>query len=209
MSYLKEMAEQGYNPDSIGPFHCKMLPYLAKFVKVGFNDLIVDIGAAQGHCVIPLKKAGYNRIAVVDIDSYNFNLFQNKYQFECYQCDVEGQSLPFENNTVGWVINFHLIEHLNNPAYFLKEVFRVLKSGGRVTLVTPDWRKQFKTFYRDPTHVRPFDKASISRLLRMTGFHNVSTLSWGSAYGLGRLQAYRWYPKLGLIGRDLLAVAYK
>ncbi len=130
MNYLKEMADQGYNPDSIGPFHYKMMPYLANLLKVNLSDLIVDIGAAQGHCVIPLQKAGYNRIAVVDIDPYNFNLFKDQYRFDCYQCDVEREPLPFGNDTVKWVINFHLIEHLSNPQRFLKEVFRVLKSGG-------------------------------------------------------------------------------
>lgn len=209
MSYLKEMAEQGYNPDTIGKFHYKMLPCLAKMLNIDTNDLIVDIGAAQGHCVIPLKRAGYNHIAIVDNDPYNFSLFQKEYQFDCYQCDVSKKPLPFESDTVKWIINFHLIEHLAEPHFFLQEAFRVLKHGGGIILVTPDWRKQFKTFYRDPTHIRPYDKESISRLFRMIGFKNVYTYSWGSVYGLGRLQAYRWFPQLGMIGRDLLAVGYK
>lgn len=130
MNYLKEMAEQGYNPETIGPFHYKMLPYLANLVHVNYDDLIIDIGAAQGHCVIPLRRAGYSRIAVVDIDPYNFKLFENQYQFNCYQCDVENNPLPFNDDMVKWIINFHLIEHLKNPERFLKEAFRVLKSGG-------------------------------------------------------------------------------
>ena len=32
-------------------------------------------------------------------------------------------------------------------------------------------------------------------------------LAGGSAFGLGRLGAYRYHTKLGMIGRDLLAVA--
>lgn len=204
------MAEQGYNPEAIGSFHHKMMPWLANnLVQVNHDDLIVDIGAAQGHGIIPLKRSGYSNISVVDIDTYNFEMFKNRYQFNCHQCDVENDFLPFDNNSVGWTINFHLIEHLNNPNHFLNEVFRVLKPGGSVTLVTPDWRKQYKTFYRDPTHIHPYDKVSIGRLLRMAGFVSIRTFSWGSRYGLGRLQGFRWHPAFGMIGNDLLALAHK
>jgi hypothetical protein len=72
----------------------------------------------------------------------------------------------------------------------------------------PDWRKQFKTFYRDPTHLRPYDKDSIARLLRVHNF-NASVFSWGSAFGLGRLKSYIWFAKLGMIGQDILAIAIK
>jgi hypothetical protein len=33
--------------------------------------------------------------------------------------------------------------------------------------------------------------------------------SWGPRYGAGKVKAYRWLPVLGMIGVDLLAVAYK
>ena len=82
----------------------------------------------------------------------------------------------------------------------------MLKPGGMLFLVTPDWRKQFKTFYRDPTHVRPYDGVALERLLRMHGL-DAETSAWGSAFGLGRVQAYLRFPRLGMIGRDLLAVA--
>jgi SAM-dependent methyltransferase len=209
MNYLKEMAKQGYNPDSIGSFHTKMIPYLAKTLRIGLQDFILDIGAAQGHCVIPLSQVGYNNIAIVDIDTYNFRLFETRYKFTCYECDVEHRPIPVANETVTWVINFHLIEHLKEPHHLLSEVHRILKPGGRLSLVTPDWRKQYKIFYRDPTHVRPYDKESIARLLMMYEFKNVWIYSWGSAYGLGRLKTYRWFPRLGMIGKDILALGFK
>jgi hypothetical protein len=84
----------------------------------------------------------------------------------------------------------------------------VLGKSRAIALVTPDWRKQYKTFWRDPTHVHPYDRESIARLLRMHGFRHVQTCAWGSAYGLGRMGAYRLLPRLGLIGRDLLSIGF-
>jgi len=106
-------------------------------------------------------------------------------------------------------MSFHVIEHLSRPDVYLFEINRILRNGGGVAfLVTPDWRKQFKAFYRDPTHIRPYDKESVARLLRIWNFR-ANVFSWGSAYGLGRLKLYRWFPRLGMIGRDILAVGIK
>ena len=209
MNYLKEMAESGYNMESIGPFHSVMFPFLARKLNLNKGDRIVEIGAAQGHCIIPLHRAGYGNIEIVDRDPYNFDRFSKNFNFRCHQCDVACDPLPFENSTVDCVICVHLIEHLENPLWFLQEVYRVLSEGGGIILVTPDWRKQFKTFWRDPTHLRPFDKESISRSMRMSGLQDVTTSSWNARWGLGRIQAYRAFPRLGMIGTDLLAIGYK
>lgn len=209
MSYLKEMAEAGYNSTAIGPFHRRMLPYMVQKLGVRRDELIVDVGAAQGHCSISLKHSGYDNIAVVDIDPYNFALFREDYKFQCHQCDVSKEAFPIDDNTAGLILNFHLIEHLENPGHFLDEAFRILRKGGVIALVTPDWRKQYKIFYRDPTHVHPYDKESIGRLFRIHGFSDIRIYSWGSAFGLGRMQAYRLFPRLGMIGSDLLALGCK
>jgi SAM-dependent methyltransferase len=209
MSYLKEMAELGYTPDSIGSFHRTMIPYLLGRLGLGRDDLIVEVGAAQGHCILSAKRAGYANLAVLDVDPYNFQLFETQHQIACHRCDVEKDPFPFGDSQAGVVMGFHVIEHLREPGAFLGEALRVLRPGRVLALVTPDWRKQYRTFWRDPTHVHPYDKESIARLLRMHGLADVRTYSWGSAYGLGRLHGYRWIPQLGMIGCDVLALGVK
>jgi len=209
MSYLKEMAEQGYNSDTIGAFHRVMMPYLARRLGIGKADAIIDIGAGQGHGLIPLKNAGYGNLHALDIDPMNFELFKTRFGIEGHVCDANRDRFPFADDQIAFAYSAHVIEHLDQPGHFLSEIYRVLKPGAHVALVTPDWRKQFKTFYRDPTHIRPYDKVSIGRLLRMHGFRDVETSSWNARFGLGRLQAYRWFPKAGMIGEDMIAFAVK
>jgi len=208
MNYLREMSEQGYNPETIGPFHESMIPWLLSFKNILKKDRVVDIGAGQGHCLIPLHRNGWTNLVAVDIDSYNFEMFKHKYGINSFRCDIASEPLKLEDASVGAVICFHLIEHLPKPDNLLFEAYRILKKEGKLFLVTPDWRKQYKIFWRDPTHVRPYDKESIARLLRIHSF-NPTVHSWGAAYGLGRLQAYRWSPRLGMIGQDLLAIGTK
>lgn len=206
MEYLKEMAAGGYAPETVGAFHLHMVPSLLEMHGVAQDATVADIGAGQGHGLIPLLRAGWTDLVAVDRDPFNLERFERELGFRAVQCDVERESLALEDDEVDAVLCLHLIEHLQSPDNLLQEVRRVLRPGGKLFLVTPDWRKQMRTFYRDPTHVRPYDRVSLERLLRMHELE-VETSAWGSAFGLGRLQAYRHFPRLGLIGRDLLAVA--
>ncbi|MCD6095136.1 MAG: class I SAM-dependent methyltransferase [Thermoprotei archaeon] len=47
------------------------------------------------------------------------------------------QYLPFRDSCFDKVIASHVIEHLDDPIMFLKEVRRILKIGGRLTLILP------------------------------------------------------------------------
>ena len=41
---------------------------------------------------------------------------------------------------------------------------------GVLFIATPNWARQIKTFHEDPTHIRPFIKSGLSRLLRIHGW---------------------------------------
>jgi len=208
ISYLKEMSDQGYNSERIGSFHEFMLPWLLSSNNVAKNECVVDIGAGLGHGLIPLHHKGWNRLVAVDVEEYNFPLFREKYGITTALCNITSQRLDLESESAGAVLCFHVIEHLQDPDILLKEIYRVLKSNGILFLVTPDWRKQYKSFWRDPKHVHPYDKISIARILRIYRFLP-KVFSWNSRYGLGRIKAYRWFPRLGMIGEDLIAICTK
>jgi len=185
-----------------------MIPWLLSHHHVAKDVGIVDIGAGQGHCLIPLSENGWANLTAVDIDDYNFPVFVSKYGFNVLKNDISSEKLKIEDSSQAAVICFHLIEHMLAPDNLINEAHRILCPGGKLFIVTPDWRKQFKTFWRDHTHLHPYDKESIDRLLRMYNFDPL-IYSWGSAYGMGRLKAYKYVPQLGLIGNDLLAVGIK
>jgi hypothetical protein len=53
------------------------------------------------------------------------------------------------------------------------EFKRVLKPGGRLLCLTPDWESNMKIFYDDITHVKPFTRKSLEQLFEMTEFKNI------------------------------------
>lgn len=60
--YVREMSESGYSPGRIDRFHKIGLPYLARRFFPNKDVTILDIGVGSGHCLLPLKKAGYNKL---------------------------------------------------------------------------------------------------------------------------------------------------
>ena len=206
--YLQEMAASGYNTDTIDDFHRLCLPYLADRYFPSKDSKIMDIGVGLGHCLLPLKAAGYRNLTAIDYDSFSCErLEQEGIQF--FDLDIEVGKIPLQDAMIDGIISFHMIEHLKDPTNLINESFRLLKRGGHCLIVTPDWRKQYKTFWRDHTHVHPYDKRSIERLLCCFGFEIIRIGSFGCMRGIGSSGLWKIWPSLMFTGVDLIAVAKK
>lgn len=48
------------------------------------------------------------------------------------------KKIPFEDNYFDLVISTEVLEHIVNPDIFLREIYRVLKPGGKLLLTTPN-----------------------------------------------------------------------
>jgi SAM-dependent methyltransferase len=135
--------------------------------------------------------------------------------------------LPFRGQAVTAVVIGELIEHVFAPAAMLREVHRVLRSGGAVVLTTPNLATLFDRvrflFGRTPRHVdalhpylrlhiRPFTKRSLIRLLNETQFDVAKVRSnfvgWPGPSG-------RWWHSRRLarlfpgVGGSLIVLAYR
>lgn len=89
--------------------------------------------------------------------------------------DFEFNKLPFENCSVDIFISLAVIEHLQNPSIFISEIFRCLKPGGMIYISTPNFQLDWKNFYNDPTHVKPYTSVSLEKLLHFFGFQLIKT----------------------------------
>ncbi|MDA8908820.1 class I SAM-dependent methyltransferase [bacterium] len=53
-------------------------------------------------------------------------------------CNIGEGLTPFKDGSVDFVISCHVIEHLPDPIFFIRECWRVLKPGGHFFLGAPD-----------------------------------------------------------------------
>ena len=106
-----------------------------------------------------------------------------KNEIECkgYDYDTvnfENGEIPEIANSLDFITSNSVIEHLNDATNLLEEAFRILKPGGKLILITPNFFYDYKNFYDDPTHVNPFTVEKLETMLEMSGFKNINVLPW-------------------------------
>lgn len=101
--------------------------------------------------------------------------------------DFEREAYPIPDQSIDIASSMAVIEHLHSPSNFIDQIYRCLKPGGLVFLSTPNFQMDWKNFYNDPTHVRPYTPKSMEQLLRLTQFTEINTFP-----GL-RCRNINWY----------------
>ena len=84
--------------------------------------------------------------------------------------DFERDGLPFADGELDVVFSKSVLEHLHDLSGVLAECRRVLRPGGRMIHLVPDWRAQWRHFYDDWTHVRPFTLVGVREAVQSHGF---------------------------------------
>ncbi|HXD45547.1 MAG TPA: class I SAM-dependent methyltransferase [Pseudolabrys sp.] len=84
---------------------------------------------------------------------------------------VDEFELPLPDATIDRILLVHHLEMTHDPAALLREVWRVLASGGRVLAVVPNRRGVWARTDTTPFgHGRPYSRTQINQLLRETWF---------------------------------------
>ena len=89
----------------------------------------------------------------------------------------ENYYIPCKENYYNFVFIKSVIEHINNTDLFLSEIYRVLKHGGKLIILTPDYQKQKDFFYDDYTHIKPFTLTSLKMAVQLNNF-KIKKATW-------------------------------
>jgi SAM-dependent methyltransferase len=86
-------------------------------------------------------------------------------------CLTEIDNLPLPDNSIDRVIALHALEGLAEPAPLLREVWRVMKSGGRFLTIIPNRRGLWAHSDRTPFgNGQPYSPSQIKSALHNQGF---------------------------------------
>jgi SAM-dependent methyltransferase len=92
---------------------------------------------------------------------------------------VDEFEMPLPDAAVDRVLLVHVLETSRDASAVLREVWRVLASGGRLLAVVPNRRGPWARVDTTPFgHGRPFSRPQITQLLRETWF---TPVSWSEA----------------------------
>ena len=82
---------------------------------------------------------------------------------------------PIDDNSIDVVISISTFEHVDFFWLTFLEILRVLKKDGLLITYTPDWETQFKNFYDDETHVKPYTTISLKQTHLKHGYNFLFT----------------------------------
>ena len=146
--------------------------------KIGRKGKLLDVGCALGDCLVEAKRLGWVGAEGIEISDYGFNTAKSR------GVKVRKGILDkrIKANTYDIVIYQDVIEHIPDPVGELKKVFRVLKPGGYIFLVTPNiggiWSKilgRLWYHYKPTEHLIYFSHSSIKSALKEAGFTAVES----------------------------------
>lgn len=143
--------------------------------NISKKEKILELGAGGGHLSGFLINKGYNEILSGDISMVALRCASANYPSLKLIC-LDAQEIPIKDCSLDVVIGVEMIEHLPDVPNNLREIVRVLKTGGIYIIKTPNkWIDQFYYKFllkKDTTksHISLCSVSNLKELLKKNGF---------------------------------------
>ncbi len=184
MMKLFQTAERVSHTDASDNFvyQRSLLAYLEAAKRVSGNVLEIGTGSGYG-----IEYIASSATKFVTLDKHQPEELSN----ETLICSenvrfIQIKVPPLTNvpdNYFDFVITFQVIEHIKDHKTFVREIFRILKPGGKVILTTPNIKTSLT---RNPWHVREYTVTELEELLN-PHFESIEKLG---VYGGEKAMAY-------------------
>lgn len=144
---------------------------------------VLDVGCGQGKTMkMMLALRPDLKVSGMDISDVSAHLPEG---IPFKQGAVEELASLYEGEKFDAVVCQHVIEHLVYPIELMQGIGAVLRDGGKLFVETPNWTRLIAPFshfyfYNDYTHVRPFSRTAMTRLLLDFGYQELSIRTMSS-----------------------------
>ncbi|MFH1211705.1 MAG: class I SAM-dependent methyltransferase [Candidatus Woesearchaeota archaeon] len=146
----------------VSAYYCNLLKILDSLPK---NSKVLDIGCSHGGFLNFVSNIRPDlKLYGTDISDVS-KLLPKKIHF--IQADIVNDEL--KEKGFDFIVSIHLIEHLDpgDVQAVFNKAYGLLNKNGHCLFLAP---RLSQRFYDDPTHIRPYNKGSLTRLFSMAGF---------------------------------------
>lgn len=156
-TYTTEIASDKIISDN--PIHQRLLKayYAARPYIQG--DLL-EVGCGEGRGVELLSPLSTKYVALDKITDVIEKLSKS-YKNVTFQQAIVPPFSGIADNSFDVVVSFQVIEHIKQDEFFLREINRVLKPGGKALITTPNIKM---TLTRNPWHIREYTADQLKRI---------------------------------------------
>jgi len=170
--YLKVVYDEESHPYTTYPK--ELCSHLFKKYGMRSGMRLLEPGCGRGEFLLNFKNLG--------MEVYGLDLLEDAQKLskdlEISICNLEHDEIPYPDDYFDVIYSKSFIEHLRTPDNYLKESFRVLKSGGMMITLVPDWESNFKIYFDDYTHVSPYTKLGLHDAYKIFGFVNIDVIKF-------------------------------
>jgi cyclopropane fatty-acyl-phospholipid synthase-like methyltransferase len=159
--------------------------YPAKLAKYLFDRFgltkgmtMLEIGCGRCELLVHFRGLGLQTYGLDSAESAARYAELADSQFELAEFKPNETKVLFNGKKFDLIFSKSFIEHVPDPKAYLEWCNSLLVDGGRVITLTPDFEVNFKTFYDDYTHVKPFIKVSLRQVLEASNFADVSVFKF-------------------------------
>lgn len=148
----------------------------AKFVfyKLIKESRVLDIGCGSGKFLNEIRTATGCQVYGVDTSQIAARTAKENYGLDIFTGTILESSFPDSYFDVITARSY--LEHVNNPSETLLKLFRLLKSGGDLVIITPNFNSLNSKIFKDnwypldcPRHLYIYSPMTITRLLEKSG----------------------------------------
>lgn len=193
--------------------HIKIINYLVSSVKNGIHPEFLDYGFGGGTFVKMIAEKGF-KITAAEVNEYKCKRLTNYSKEKHLSIDTVNLSeMPCEKlgkDRYDVITLFQVLEHIPDPLQLLRSLFSTQKTGGILYLECPNndafylkvknmVRSYFKreNFYNSlnpPQHIHGFNRLSLSKILKMSGYKPIEIKDYAYGDGVHQVETRLFYP---------------
>lgn len=171
-----------------------MAAHLADYPK----GRLLDIGCYRGEFIYHMSQSGWD-VSGVEFSQTPPNLFSQ----DIYYGDLA--AAPFAASSFDVITIWAVFEHVYDPSKVLREVSRLLKPGGRVIILVPNFNSLPARFMHHddvPRHITMFTRKTLGRMLQEHGLQSTRWQCGQDVYG-GSVRGWLNFLVKRLAGEDM------